>query len=97
MKRFVCLMKPIVEPRTDTDHAQTFKLHGAFLSDMAKKGSLIFAGYTTGENPGSLSLAVFTSSDATSAQGFADAAPAVKAGLLSAEIIPFEVFISREV
>jgi hypothetical protein len=51
-------MKPTGNPRDSANYGDIFKQHGAYLNDMAGQGHIIFAGYTDGENPGELSLAV---------------------------------------
>lgn len=97
MPHFMCLMTPKGNTREAASYGQIFKQHGAYLMKMSKENHLVFAGYTDGDNPGSLSLAILQAENREEAQTIAAEAPAVKEGLLSAEIEPFEVFVSKPV
>ena len=102
MNQFICIMKP-TKPKTadapkysGAEAGKIFGQHGAFLKKMAGEGTVIFAGYTMGENPGALSLAVLNAKSAHDAETIMRAAPAVSAGLLTADITEFDVFVSTE-
>lgn len=96
MQQFICLMKPTGNPRDAATYGTVFKEHGAYLNDMSIKGHIFFAGYTDGEKPGELSLAVLNAKNKDDATKIMNAAPAVSAQLLSAQIEPFEVFVSEK-
>lgn len=88
-------MRPTKAVSTTKDIGKTFKLHGAFLKEKAAQGTIGFAGYTSGKNPGSLSIVVLNAKDIEVARAIMAAAPAVSEGLLTTEIEEFEVFLSH--
>jgi uncharacterized protein YciI len=96
MQQFICLMRPAGTPRDAANYGSVFKEHGAYLIEMASKGHIFFAGYTDGEKPGELSLTVLNAENKDHAIKIMNAAPAVSAKLLSAQIEPFEVFVSEK-
>ena len=67
--------------------------HVAYLKDLAAKGALIMAGRTTDEEP--LGTVIFEAKDDVGARMVMENDPAVRAGVLAAEVRPYRVVLTR--
>jgi len=99
-KYFMSMMTQVPgggETLSGAEKGKLYGEHGTYLKSLEANGSLVFAGYTMGANPGEFSTAVFASENLSAAEKVAYAAPMVAAGLLHAEVKEFGVFVARAV
>lgn len=65
--------------------------HFAYLSDLTEKGVVKMAGRTDTTGPESFGVVVFEAPDETDARAIMENDPAVKEGVMSAELLPFRI------
>ena len=98
--QFLCILKltPAYHPdAARTPEAQaTVQAHFERLQAETQKGTVILAGRTQEPNDQTMGLIIFEAANETEARAFAEADPAVKAGIMIATIHPYKVAVSRK-
>ena len=69
--------------------------HLAYLQGLARQGKLLLAGRTTTEDDRVFGLALLDVDDEIEAQALMEADPAVRHGLMRAELFPFRIAVQR--
>ena len=65
--------------------------HFAYLQSLLKDGTLVLAGRTLNTDASSFGIAIFRAEDEAAAQAIIDNDPAVKNGVMRAELFPYRV------
>jgi uncharacterized protein YciI len=70
--------------------------HFVRLQELARARKVIFAGRTLEPNPRTIGLVVFEAVDLKEAEAFMAADPAVVAGVMTAEVRPYQIAVARK-
>lgn len=73
------------------DEAQATQDHFAYLSHGVDEGRVLLAGRTATADPETFGIVIFRAADQGAAQAFVDDDPAVKAGVMKAELFPYRL------
>jgi len=84
------------ENNFDDEAMKTIQTHFKRLQDMLEKGKLIFAGRADVENDKTFGIVVFDANTLKEAEQIANNDPAVRAGIMSVEVFPFNVALIRK-
>ena len=76
---------------------ETIQVHFKHLQDMLSEGKLVMAGRTDVENSKTLGIVVFEADSFGDAVKIANDDPAVKAGIMSAEVFPFRLALMKNI
>jgi uncharacterized protein YciI len=79
---------------TEGDRASVNE-HFQMLSEGAKAGRVIVAGRTLDDFRNALGILIFEAADEAEARAFLEADPVVRAGVMSVELHPYRVAVSR--
>jgi len=71
--------------------------HVNYLERMADEGNLILAGRTQTTDRGTFGIVIFNAESQDMAQGLMENDPAVKGGVMSAELYPYRVAVVGEI
>lgn len=99
-KQFVYVLRLV--PRLYSDNAWTkedneaVQRHFARLQKAARKKKVLLAGRTSEEGAKTFGLVIFEARNVEEATAFMKADPAVVAGIMTAELHPYQVAVSRE-
>lgn len=99
VQQFVYVLRLV--PRLYSDEAWTeedkeaVQRHFVRLQDAAKAKKVILAGRTSEEGAKTFGLVIFEAQNAEEATAFMKADPAVMAGIMTAELHPYQVAVSR--
>jgi len=99
-KQFLYLLKLTPkyydENNFDDEAMKTIQIHFKRLQDMLEEGKLIFAGRADVENDKTFGIVVFDANTLKEAEQIANDDPAVRAGIMSVEVFPFNVALIRK-
>jgi uncharacterized protein YciI len=97
MPEFVCLLTPAFDSRfmaaASAEQRAIVERHGEFLLALAERGALVLAGRCW---DGPVGIVIVTAADEVAARAMLAEDPSVVAGLQTASIYPFNVFIGPE-
>lgn len=77
------------------DEGAILRQHLAFLQEQARTGKVVLAGRTTTEDERVFGVAVLETVDEAEARTLMESDPAVKHGLMLAELFPFRIAVQR--
>ncbi len=100
MKQFLYLLKParlgmVTEGPTPTE-SETVSRHFAYLTDLTNKGVMILVGRTQNNDESTLGIAIFEAEDESTARNIMENDPAVKGGVMTAELYPYQIALMRK-
>jgi len=84
------------ESSWDQEASNTIQVHFKHLQDMLAEGKLILAGRTEVEPDKTFGICIFEADSFEEAKEIAENDPAVKAGIMTAEIFPYKVALMRK-
>jgi uncharacterized protein YciI len=90
MQDFIYLVRPASQGETGPPAAFLIRAHAEYLHTLVDQGIVLLVGHTAG-TPDGFGLAIFRADDLEQAERLVAADPAVAAGVLEAEVHPFEV------
>lgn len=95
MPEFLYVLKPtrlgmVTDGPTDAE-GEVLSRHAAYLSDLAKRSIVQFAGRTQTEDEHTMGLVVFRAEDDTAARAVMEADPAVREGVMRATLFPYRI------
>ena len=70
--------------------------HFSYLQDLTRRGVVILAGRTLNTDPSSFGIVIFQAESDQDARGIMQADPAVRAGVMRAELFPYRVALMAE-
>lgn len=99
-QQFLAILRPVERLRvesawTKADEEATGR-HFRRLQEAAAAGTVIFAGRTDEPLDVTLGLIVFEAADAAAAKAWAEADPAVVAGVMTVEVRPYQLAVARD-
>jgi uncharacterized protein len=71
--------------------------HFAYLKQATAEGTVQFAGRTLNTDPSSFGIVIFREASDDAARGFMEFDPAVRAGVMRAELFPFRIALCGEI
>ena len=100
MKQFLYLLKParlgmVTEGPTPTE-SEAVSRHFAYLTDLTNKGVMILVGRTQNNDESTLGIAIFEAGDESAARNIMENDPAVKGGVMTAELYPYQIALMRK-
>lgn len=100
MKQFLYLLKParlgmVTEGPTPAE-AETVSRHFAYLTDLTNKGVMILVGRTQNNDESTLGIVIFEAEDESAARNIMENDPAVKGGVMTAELYPYQIALMRK-
>ena len=98
--QFLAILRPAERLRvesawTKADEEATGR-HFRRLQEAAAAGTVIFAGRTQEPLDATMGLIVFEAADAAAAKAWAEADPAVVAGVMTVEVRPYQLAVTRD-
>ena len=90
MQDFIYLVRPAVRGDAEPPAGFLVRAHADYLQVLVDQGIVLLVGHTAG-TPGGFGLAIFRADDREEAERLVAADPAVAAGVLVAEVHPFDV------
>lgn len=99
-QQFLAILRPVERLRvvsawTKADEEAAGR-HFRRLQEAAAAGTVIFAGRTQEPLDATLGLIVFEAADAAAAKAWAEADPAVVAGVMTVEVRPYQLAVTRD-
>ena len=99
-QQFLAILRPVERLRvesawTKADEEATGR-HFRRLQEEAAAGTVIFAGRTQEPLDATMGLIVFEAADAAAAKAWAEADPAVVAGVMTVEVRPYQLAVARD-
>jgi len=82
----------LTEGPTD-EEARTVGAHFHYLKDLSEQGVVVLAGRTTTEDEHVFGIVIFRAGSEEAAQALMESDPAVRAGVMQAELFPFSIAI----
>lgn len=76
--------------------AETISRHFAYLTDLTNKGVMILVGRTQNNDESTLGIAIFEAEDESAARNIMENDPAVKGGVMTAELYPYQIALMRK-
>ncbi len=99
MKQFIYVLKPIPRLRVAENWAQTdedkVSLHFNYLTELLAKEVLLLAGKTDGLNDHTFGIVILQCDSHDNAKAIMEADPAVKYGVMTADLYPYTIALSR--
>lgn len=99
MKQFIYVLKPIPRLRVAENWAQPdedkVSLHFKFLTELLAKDALLLAGKTDGLDDHTFGIVILQCDSYDSAKAIMEADPAVKYGVMTAELYPYTIALSK--
>ena len=78
------------------EEAETVSRHFAYLEDLTEKGVMILVGRTQNSDESTFGIAIFEAEDESAARMIMEADPAVRAGVMRAELYPYRIALMRK-
>lgn len=76
------------------EEAEVVAQHAAYLEELAERGALILAGRTQTTDASSFGLVIFRAASEDAARRIVEEDPAVKRGVMRAELFPYRVAVA---
>ncbi len=100
MNQWLHLLTPTLLGRvTETptlEEAEIVSHHFAYLQNLREKGVMIFMGRTQNNDDKTFRIEIFEAGDESAARNIIEADPAVKAGVMNAELYPYKIALMRK-
>ena len=100
MPQFLYLLKPtrlgMVTEGPTPEETETVSRHFAYLTDLTEKGVMILVGRTQNNDENTLGIAIFEAEDESAARMIMEADPAVRAGVMCADLYPYQIALMRK-
>jgi uncharacterized protein YciI len=97
--QFLAILRPVERLRVESEWTKADEeatgRHFRRLQEAAAAGTVIFAGRTQEPLDATLGLIVFEAADAAAAKAWAEADPAVVAGVMTVEVRPYQLAVAR--
>jgi uncharacterized protein len=78
------------------EEAETVSRHFAYLEDLTEKGVMILVGRTQNRDKSTFGIAIFEAEDESAARRIMEADPAVRAGVMRADLYPYQIALMRK-
>lgn len=95
MLQFIYLLRPsrieMVTEGPTPEEMQVLGAHAAYLDKLAGEGTMLLAGRTQNNDASTLGLAIFFAESETAARAIMEGDPAVKNGVMRAELYPYAI------
>ena len=99
MAQFLYILRAVrpemVSDGPDAREAGILSEHTAYLGQLADQGTVILAGRTQVTGPDTMGLVIFEATDEPSACELMRSDPAVAGGIMSADLYPYAIAVSR--
>ena len=86
----------MVTDEATPEEAETVSRHFAYLQDLTEKGMMILMGRTQNRDASAFGIAIFEAEDESAARMIMEADPAVCAGVMRADLYPYQIALSRK-
>jgi uncharacterized protein YciI len=100
MNQYLYFLKParlgMVTEGPTPEEAETVSRHFAYLEDLTEKGVMILMGRTQNRDETTFGIAIFEAEDESAARMIMEADPAVRAGVMRAELYPYRIALMRK-
>jgi len=95
MHQFITILRPtriqMITDRPSEFEEKTVSLHFNYLKDLVNKGIVHLAGLTQTHDETTFGIVIFFAADIAEARALAENDPAVKTGVMTAEVFPFKI------
>jgi uncharacterized protein YciI len=99
LEQFIYVLRPIARLQTEANWTELdsaiAQRHFAHLQELTAKGVVIHAGRTTVLDSKTFGLVIFEASSADEAKRVMESDPAVKDGIMTAEVFPYKIVLRR--
>ena len=100
MNQYLYFLKPtrlgMVAEGPTPKEAETVSRHYAYLEDLTEKGIMILVGRTQNSDESTFGIAIFEAEDESAARMIMEADPAVRAGVMCADLYPYQIALMRK-
>ena len=100
MQQWLYLLKPtrlgMVTEGPTPKEAEVVSRHFAHLEALTEKGVMILVGRTQNEDESTFGIAIFEAEDNSAAREIMESDPAVREGVMKAELYPYKVALMRK-
>jgi len=100
MNQYLYLLKParlgMVTEGPTPEEAETLSHHFAYLQDLTDKGVMILVGRTQNSDESTFGIAIFEAEDESAAQMIMETDPVVRAGVMRADLYPYQIALMRK-
>jgi uncharacterized protein YciI len=100
MQQWLYLLKPtrlgMVTGEPTAREAEIVSRHFAFLEDLTDKGVILLVGRTQNRDESMFGIVIFEAQDESAARMIMGSDPAVRAGVMRAELYPYKVALMRK-
>jgi len=99
MDQWLYLLKParlaMLAEGPTPEEAETVSRHFAYLQDLTEKGVMILMGRTQNNDASTFGICIFEAEDESTARMIMEADPAVRAGVMRADLYPYKIALMR--
>ena len=78
------------------EEMETVSRHFAYLQDLTEKGVMILMGRTQNSDESTFGICIFEAENKSAARMIMEADPAVRAGVMRAELYPYKIALMRK-
>jgi len=100
MNQYLYFLKParlgMVTEGPTPEEAEVVSRHFAHLEALTEKGVMILVGRTQNKDESTFGIAIFEAEDDSAARAIMESDPAVRAGVMRAELYPYQVALMRK-
>jgi uncharacterized protein len=100
MNQYLYLLKPVrlgmVTEGPTLEEAEIVSRHFAYLEDLTEMGVMILVGRTQNRDEATFGIAIFEAEDESAARTIMEADPAVRAGVMRADLYPYQIALMRK-
>jgi uncharacterized protein len=100
MNQYLYLLKPtrlgMVTDGPTPEEAETVSRHFEYLQDLTEKGVMILVGRTQNNDESTFGIAIFEAEDESAARMIMETDPAVRTGVMRADLYPYQVALMRK-
>ena len=99
MNQWLYFLKParlgMVTEEPTPEETEIVSRHFAYLKDLTEKGVMILMGRTQNNDVSTFGIAIFEAEDESAARMIMEADPAVRAGVMRADLYPYKIALMR--
>jgi hypothetical protein len=100
MQQWLYLLKPtclgMVTEGPTPEEAETVSRHFSYLEDLTEKGVMILVGRTQNRDEATFGIVIFEAEDESAARMIMEADPAVRTGVMRADLYPYQIALMRK-
>jgi uncharacterized protein YciI len=100
MQQWIYMLKPVrremVTEGATSEEAEIVGRHFAYLKGLTKEGVMILMGRTQNNDESTFGIAIFEAEDEAGARAIMENDPAVKNGVMTANLYPYKVALMRK-